>query len=112
MARHMLRRQRYPWQECPTVTGLSSASKYAYNLSVADENNEELVYYQGEFATTGYEGEVVPGGEPVTPGGGTTAIDNVNPSTQSVGTTKFFRNGQLFIQRGNELFNAQGARVK
>ena len=95
-----------------TVTGLSSASKYAFSLSVADENNEELVYYQGEFATTGYKGEVVPGGEPVTPGGGTTAIDNVNPSTQSVGTTKFFRNGQLFIQRGNELFNAQGARVK
>ena len=95
-----------------TVTGLDGASKYAYNLSVADDNNQELVYYQGEFATTGYEGEVVPGGEPVTPGGGTTAIDNVNPSTQSVGTTKFFRNGQLFIQRGNELFNAQGARVE
>ena len=95
-----------------TVTGLSNASKYAYNLSVADDNNQEIVYYQGEFATTGYEGEVVPGGEPVTPGGGTTAIDNVHPSTQSVGTTKFFRNGQLFIQRGNELFNAQGARVK
>ena len=95
-----------------TVTGLSSASKYAYNLSVADENNEELVYYQGEFATTGYEGEVVPGGEPVTPGGGTTAINNVNSANQPVGTTKFFRNGQLFIQRGNELFNAQGARVE
>ena len=95
-----------------TVTGLSSASKYAYNLSVADDNNQEIVYYQGEFATTGYEGEVVPGGEPVTPGGGTTAIDNVNSATQSVGTIKFFRNGQLFIQRGNELFNAQGARVK
>ncbi len=95
-----------------TVTGLDGASKYAYNLSVADENNEELVYYQGEFATTGYEGEVVPGGEPVTPGGGTTAIDNVNSSTQSVGTTKFLRNGQLFIQRGDELFNAQGARVR
>ena len=95
-----------------TVTGLSSASKYAYNLSVADDNNQELVYYQGEFATTGYEGEVVPGGEPVIPGGGTTAIDNVNSANQPVGTTKFFRNGQLFIQRGNELFNAQGARVK
>ena len=95
-----------------TVTCLSSASKYAYNLSVADDNNQEIVYYQGEFATTGYEGEVVPGGEPVTPGGGTTVIDNVHPSTQSVGTTKFFRNGQLLILRGNELFNAQGARVE
>ncbi len=95
-----------------TVTGLSSASKYAYNLSVADENNEELVYYQGEFATTGYEGEVVPGGEPVTPGGGTTVIDNVNPSTQSVGTTKFFRNGQLFIQHDGKTYTVQGQEVK
>ena len=95
-----------------TVTGLSSASKYAFSLSVADDNNQEIVYYQGEFATTGYEGEVVPGGEPVIPGGGTTAIDNVNPSTQSVGTTKFFRNGHLYILRDGKTYTVQGQEVR
>ena len=95
-----------------TVTGLDGASKYAYNLSVADDNNQEIVYYQGEFATTGYEGEVVPGGEPVIPGGGTTAIDNVNPSTQSVGTTKFFRNGHLYILRDGKTYTVQGQEVR
>ena len=95
-----------------TVTGLDGASKYAFSLSVADDNNQELVYYQGEFATTGYEGEVVPGGEPVTPGGGTTAINNVNSVTQSVGTTKFFHNGQLFIQRGGKTYSVTGQEVK
>ena len=94
-----------------TVTGLNSASKYAYELSVADENNHELVSYHGEFATTGYEGNVNPGGEPVVPGT-VTKIDNVNPTTRFDGTTKFLRNGQLLIQRGDEIFNAQGARVR
>lgn len=42
----------------------------------------------------------------------TTAINNVNSANQSVGTTKFFRNGQLFIQRGEKTFNAAGQQVK
>ena len=91
---------------------MSAASKYAYGLSVADENNKELVTYHGEFATTGYEGDVNPGGEPEKPGGGTTEIDNINSSTKLEGLTKFIKDGQLFIQRGDEVFNATGARVK
>ena len=91
-----------------TVTGLNSASKYAYRLVVADDNDKEIQAYSGEFATTGYQGSVNPGGQPeVTPQG----IDQATIEKTST-VTKFFRNGQLFIQRGNELFNAQGARVK
>ncbi len=91
-----------------TVTGLNSASKYAYHLTVADENDKKIQAYSGEFATTGYQGAVNPGGQPeVTPQG----IDQTTiEKTPTV--TKFIRDGQLFIQRGNELFNAQGARVK
>lgn len=40
----------------------------------------------------------------------TESIDYVEGAT--VSNKKIIRNGQLFIQRGNELFNAQGARVK
>ena len=55
---------------------------------------------------------VDPGGEPEKPGGETTEVDNLNSSNNYDGAIKFFRNGQLFIQRGDMLFNAQGARVK
>ncbi len=41
-----------------------------------------------------------------------TAINNKFIETDNKIATKFFRNGQLFIQRGNELFNAQGVRVE
>ena len=83
-----------------TVTGLNSGTHYAFNLTTKDSQDAVIASYSGEFTTTNNGG------------GGTTAIDNVNSATQSVGTTKFFRNGQLLILRGNELFNAQGARVK
>ena len=90
-----------------TVTGLDGASKYAYRLAVTNDASEELVAYSGEFATTGYDGEVNPGGNPE-------GLDNtLFPSGEGWGeASKILRNGQLFIQRGNELFNAQGARVK
>ena len=41
-----------------------------------------------------------------------TAINHVAPSANLDGTRKLFRDGQLFILRGEELFNAQGTRVK
>ena len=90
-----------------TVTGLDGASKYAYRLAVTNDASEELVAYSGEFATTGYDGEVNPGGNPE-------GLNNTPfPSGEGRGeASKILRNGQLFIQRGNELFNAQGARVK
>ena len=41
----------------------------------------------------------------------TTAIDQTFDKSQ-MSNAKYINNGQLFIQRGDELFNAQGARVK
>ena len=86
-----------------TVTGLDVASKYAYRLAVADAQNNEIIAYSGEFATNGYEGEVNPGGNPE-------GIDEV-PSDQ-IQSTKFLRDGQIFILRGEKVYNAQGALVK
>ena len=40
-----------------------------------------------------------------------TAIENVNQQSK-INNQKLIKNGQLFIQRGDEVFNAQGARVK
>ena len=87
-----------------TVTGLNVASKYAYRLAVADDASEELVAYSGEFATTGYAGEVNPGGEPET------AVDDITNDAQP--TTKLFRNGQLLILRDGKTYTVQGQEVK
>jgi len=40
-----------------------------------------------------------------------TALDQITPNPSPL-TAKRLINGQLFIQRGDELFNAQGARVE
>ena len=83
-----------------TVTGLNSGTHYAFNLTTKDSQDAVIASYSGEFTTTN-NGD-----------GGTTAIDNVHPSTQSVGTTKFFRDGQLFIQRGGKTYSVTGQEVK
>ncbi len=82
-----------------TLTGLDEGTNYKYRV-YAKSGNKTVYGSEQSFTTLGewQEGE-------------TTAIDNINPSTQSVGTTKFFLNGQLFIQRGNQLYNATGTRV-
>ena len=86
-----------------TVTGLDGASKYAYRLAVTNDASEELVAYSGEFATTGYNGEVNPGGNPE-------GIEDV--FTDEHKASKILRNGQIFILRGEKVYNAQGALVK
>ena len=88
-----------------TVTGLNTASKYAYRLAVSDEDNAELVAYSGEFATTGYTGDINPGGEPIA-----TAIDGLTIDAQK--TSKFIRNGQLFILRDGKTYTIQGVEVR
>ncbi len=40
------------------VTGLDEASRYSYVLSVLDAGDKPLHVYIGDFATTGYEGEL------------------------------------------------------
>jgi len=50
------------------VTGLEEASRYTFVLSTLDENNTPLHVYIGDFATTGYEGDLkYPDGYEITP---------------------------------------------
>ena len=86
-----------------TVTGLNVASKYAYRLAVADDASEELVAYSGEFATTGYNGEVNPGGNPE-------GIEDV--FTDEHKASKILHNGQIFILRGDKTYTIDGRLVK
>ena len=86
-----------------TVTGLNVASKYAYRLAVTNDASEELVAYSGEFATTGYDGEVNPGGNPV-------GIEDVFIDEHEA--SKILRNGQIFILRGEKVYTLQGQEVK
>ena len=51
-------------------------------------------------------------GDNILPIGGPTAIQQVANQESQVINQKFIKNGQLYILRDNELFNAQGARVK
>ena len=92
-----------------TVTGLNTASKYAYRLAVADEDDNEIQAYSGEFATTGYQGEVTPGGQPEVPI--STALDQTSVE-QAPTVTKFIRDGQLFILRDGKTYTVQGQEVK
>ncbi len=79
-----------------TVTGLDSGTQYGYNVTAKDANDQPVATYSGEFTTTSE--------------GTATGVDNV-PSDQ-VQSTKIFRNGQIFILRGEKVYNAQGALVK
>ena len=88
-----------------TVTGLNAASKYVYRLAVSDEDKVELVAYSGEFATTGYAGEVNPGGEPIA-----TAVDDITTNAKS--TTKILRDNQVLILRDDKTYTIQGVEVK
>ena len=86
-----------------TVTGLDGASKYAYRLAVTNDASEELVAYSGEFATTGYDGEVNPGGNPE-------GIEDV--FTDEHKASKILRDGQIFILRGDKVYTLTGQEVK
>ena len=86
-----------------TVTGLDGASKYAYRLAVTNDASEELVAYSGEFATTGYAGEVNPGGNPE-------GVEDIFIDEHKA--SKILRNGQIFILRGEKEYTLQGQEVK
>ena len=86
-----------------TVTGLDGASKYAYRLAVTNDASEELVAYSGEFATTGYDGEVNPGGNPE-------GIEDV--FTDEHKASKILRDGQIFILRGEKVYSVTGQEVR
>ena len=86
-----------------TVTGLDGASKYAYRLAVTNDASEELVAYSGEFATTGYNGEVNPGENP-------TGIEDIFIDEHKA--SKILRDGQIFILRGEKVYTLMGQEVR
>ena len=77
-----------------TVTGLDSGTRYTATIEAKASNGSVLDTKTVTFTTTG------------TP----LVINNVSGESFIDGN-KVIRNGQLFIRRGDEVFNAQGARV-
>ena len=103
------------------VTGLDAASRYNYVLSVLDENGTPLHVYIGDFATTGYSGELqYPNGDeviptpPIIPGDPeaqvSTDVESIHAS--AVSHQKVFVNGQLYLLYEERMYNVQGHRVK
>ena len=102
------------------VTGLDAASRYTYVLSVLDGNNVPLHVYIGDFATTGYTGdlqydgnEVIPT-PPIIPGnpniqGITTGLGNVSEVS---GRNKVLQDGQLLFVTSEGTFDVAGKRIK
>ena len=87
-----------------TVTGLNSASKYAYCLTVQDAGKTEIASYYGEFATIGYTGDITPGG------GIATGLNNEQSYQER--STKILRDGQIFILRGDKTYTLTGQEVR
>ncbi len=79
-----------------TVTGLSSGTQYSYSVTAKDSNDQPVATYSGEFTTTSE--------------GIATGIEDVQ--SDDVQCTKVVRDGQIFILRGDKIYNAQGALVK
>ena len=77
-----------------TITGLKSGTAYTYTLTAKNEQGVAIDTKNGSFTTEGPQ-----------------AIDQITKNQLQM-TNKVIRDGQLLIQRGDELFNAQGARVK
>lgn len=77
-----------------TVTGLSSATNYAFNLTVKDAQEMVIASYSGEFTTTGVA----------------TAVENtLNSDTPC---TKVLKDGQLLILRGDNTYTTDGRLVR
>ena len=74
-----------------TVTGLTEATRYAYNVTTKDAANKTIATYSGEFTTKG---------------GITTAVENILHSTTNC--QKLLRDGQLIIIRDGKTYNVMG----
>lgn len=102
------------------VTGLDAASRYAYVLSVLDENDMPLHVYVGDFATTGYTedlrydgNEIIPT-PPVIPDnpdikGTTSGMGNVSEVSKA---KKMLHDGQLLFETPQGTFDVVGKRIK
>ena len=103
------------------VTGLDAASRYNYVLSTLDANGTPLHVYIGDFATTGYIGDLrYPDGNEVIP---TPPIIPSNPEAQAptgIEQTEeeqcsngvVLMNGQLFIRRDGKTYSVTGQIVQ
>ena len=74
-----------------TVTGLTEATQYVYNITTKDADNNTIATYSGEFTTMG---------------GSTSAVEDILQNTTNV--QKLLRNGQLIIVRDGVEYNAMG----
>ena len=102
------------------VTGLESASRYTYILSVLNEEGTPLHVYVGEFATTGYDGELRFDGNEVIPTPPVipsysdiihaTGVENLQED--ELQPAKVFRNGQIILLRHNKAYTLTGQEVK
>ncbi len=77
-----------------TVTGLDSGTHYDLTLQAKDSQNAVLASYSSNFTTTGES----------------QGFEDVQGN--NVQCTKVVRDGQIFILRGEKVYNAQGALVK
>ena len=110
------------------VTGLESASRYTYILSVLNKEGTPLHVYVGEFATTGYDGELRFDGNEVIPtppvipsysdiihttGVETLQEDELQPAKEDeLQPAKVFRNGQIILLRHNKAYTLTGQQLK
>lgn len=78
-----------------TVTGLDSGTRYTATITSKASNGSVLNTKTVSFTTTGQP----------------QAINNVCGETK-IDSKKIVRNGQLLIQQGDKIYNAQGARVE
>ena len=75
-----------------TVTGLEEKTKYGYDVSSQDEEDNTISSYTGEFTTQS-----------------TTAVDNITTNNASI--QKVIRDGQLIILRNGVEYNAVGQEI-
>ncbi|MBQ0119346.1 MAG: leucine-rich repeat protein [Bacteroidales bacterium] len=80
-----------------TVTELTPGSKYNYTIDVLDASQQSIKQYKGEFTTTG---------------GISTDLEGLTIDNAQCTVKKMIIDNQLFIRRGNELYNAMGQKVK
>ena len=106
------------------VTGLDEASRYNYVLSTLDTDGTPLHVYIGDFATTGYTGELNPdsGNEitptppiiPYDPESTSTAVEDAMESAIHGGSDPaksaqlLIRSGELLIEHNGKIYTIQG----
>ena len=83
-----------------TVTGLEEKTKYGYDVSAQDEEDNTLSSYTGEFTTNG----------DTTIGGTTSAVEDILQNT--INCQKIFRDGQLLILRDGKTYTIMGAPIQ